>query len=85
MPVSPMWSFVLLSHVQCIDTIHLLTSRCPNTRFQEFDASLTRPQKLKVVVGGLARAWINSMRLPTWSKMIENLHLTANCTRCSRI
>ena len=79
----------LHSLMQCINTIHLLLSRCPNTRFQEFDASLTRPQKVKVVAGGLARDWKNSMRLPPcWSKKIENfaaLHLTANCTRCSRI
>ncbi len=43
---------------------------------------------MKVVAGGLAKACKNLMRLPTWSKKIENfaaLHLTANCTRCSRI
>jgi hypothetical protein len=73
MPVSPMWSLLLLlSHLLCINTIHLLSPSYRNTLFQESDANMTRTQKVKVVVGGLARAWKTLMRLPTRSKQIEN-------------
>ncbi len=42
---------------------------------------MTNILKVKVVVGGLAKAWNNLMRLQIWSKKIVNfvaLHLTAN-------
>ena len=82
----------MVPHVVVTFTVHS-HSTFAITKVPQYTFSRVRRQYDKATVSESGSGWSREglqklMRLPTWSKKIENfaaLHLTAKCTRCSRI